>query len=342
MKFSQSTRRAFGGVALASAFMLALAGCSGTSAGPGDEKPLESSGDPSAAEQSSVSIATYRLGTVSPLLVSEDVEGVDRHGLEIEPDWVESSAAGMALVLGGDAQFAYSSFWGVVDAAVQGLDIVIVTEMMRFPPGQLTMEALPESGISSIEDLEGKTVAVPALNGAQHNRLQYAFHEEGLDIDSIEIVELPMGEVPAALANGTIDAGSVAGPPLTKVKTEQDSVTVIDFADGLFKDAAEGGIVTTREFAESNPNTVAAFQCAWASGVTAIEDNEVYKQVLIDDLGFSPEVAEADLANKPNFQIGADAEALQSFPDIMQTIGSLDEDVDMESLIVPMPDTCSS
>lgn len=342
MSFSNPSARAIAGGTIFTTLVVALAGCSGSSEGAGGGSEELTTGDPGAPELSSVSVATYRQGSAAPMLVPEDVEGVDRFGLDISTEWVESSAAGTALVLGGDAQFAYSSFWGVVDATVQGLDLVIVTEMMRFPPGQLTLEALPGSGIETAEDLEGKTVAVPALNGAQHNRLQYLFHEEGYDIDSVEIVELPMGEVPAALANGTIDAGSVAGPPLNQVKTEQESVTVVDFADGLYRDAAEGGIVATREFVEENPNTVAAFQCAWASGVEAIEDDEVYKQVLIDALGFSPEVAEDDLGNKPIFQVGADAEALQEFPDIMQTVGVLDEDVDMASLIVPMPDSCTT
>src|SRR5699024_6767121 len=147
---------------------------------------------------------------------------------------------------------------------------------------------------------EGMTVSVPGLNTLQHNRLQYFFLEAGLDPDTIEFVEFPFGEVGSALANGTIDAGSVAGPPQIALKEEFDTNSVVDFTSGRFAGGSEGGIIATREFVESNPNTVAAFQCMWNTGVEEVNGNEdVFIDILVNELGYSEELAQKDAEKMP-------------------------------------------
>ena len=334
--FRRSKTRAITAALAALAIGLTGCGASGDTEGAGNVAKSFVAGDPQATEQSTLSFALYRQATAAPIFA-----GSDGFGLTVKPNWVESSAAGMALLLGGNADLTYSSFWGVVDAKKQGLDVVIVSEMFRFGPGVMTLESLPGSGIKSLKDLVGKTVAVPALNSAQHNRLEYAFMKEGIDSSKVKIVELPFGEVTSALANGTIDAGSVAGPPLTSLKSTYKTTTVLDFAGGIFENAAEGGIITTRQFAEKNPNAIAAFQCTWAQGVAAVDkDNALFQQILEDKLGFSADVAAAEVPKKPRYQTATDAAKIQEFPKIMVEIGNLDESVDLSEIILPQPKSC--
>lgn len=339
MNFSRRSG-AFAITAGLAALALGLTGCgaSGAPAATGGETKSSVAGNPKSTEQSSMSFALYRQATAAPIFATGTNPGF---GVTVKPNWVESSAAGMALLLGGNADLTYSSFWGVVDAVKQDLGVVVVSEMFRFGPGVMTLETLPGSGINSLKDLAGKTVAVPALNSAQHNRLEYAFLKEGLDSSKVKIVELPFGEVTSALANGTIDAGSVAGPPLTNLKAKYKTNTVLDFAGGIFENAAEGAIVTTRKYAEKNPNAIAAFQCTWAQGVAAVDkDDALFKQILQDKLGFSPEVAAAEVPKKPRYQTSTDAAKIQEFPDIMVEIGNLDKTIDLSSFILPQPASC--
>ena len=320
-------------------FALAITGCSAGGGGNATGEELVA-GDPSAPEQSSLTFAMYRQATAAPVFGAKESGAEKEFGVDLEAAWVESSSAGMNLLLGGDAQLAYSSYWGVVDAMVQNMDIAVVTSMFNFGPGVMTLETLPGSGIESLEDLQGKKVAVPALNSAQHNRLEYAFLKADIDSSTVEYVPMPFGEVTAALSNGTIDAGAVAGPVLTVLKDKYDTTTVVDFAGGIFEGHGEGGIITSGEFARKNPNTIAAFQCEWKAGVEAVDDDELFAKILESELGFSADLIPSEIEKKPLFQTSADPKALNQFPEIMVEIGTLDETVDVSSIIIPQPETC--
>lgn len=325
---------------------LLLAGCgngdSNTADGETDQNAeAAAGGDPNEPEMSEAVYASYRQGTVTPAFAATEIGASEEFGLDIEPTWIENTSAGLALVLGGDAQFSYASYWGVVDAISQGVELAIVAENFRAPEGFITLEALPDSGIETLEDLQGKTVGIPGMNTLQHNRIQYLFLEAGLDPNSVEFVEFPFGEVASGLANETIDAGSVAGPPQYDLKDEYDSVTVVDFNAGRFEDASEGGIIATQEFVDQNPNTVAAFQCVWNAGGEEIDSNDdMYVDLLIDEIGFPEELAEADAANRAYYPTEVDLEKIQDYPDIMVEIGTLDETIDMEPYIVAPPEDC--
>jgi len=320
------------------AVVIGLAGCSSSEAPAGETTAAEV--DPRAPEQDTITIAGYRQGSIAPAFAAEKEGLLAEYGITQEMSYVESSAAGMAAILGGDADVAYSSFWGVIDAINQGLEVVIPNEAIRFDPGALTFEVLPDSGITSLEDLEGATVSVPALNSGHHNRLRYAMLEEGLDPSTVEFVELPFGEITSALVNGTIDVAAAGGPALTGLKTDYDSVTVLDLADGMFAGAAEGGWIMTKAFAEANPNTVAAFQCSWNAGIDLVKDDDLYVQILVDELGFEQSVAEGEVSKKPVFPKGVETDKIQQFSDVMVELGLLDEPLDVSSIIIPTPDNC--
>jgi len=63
-----------------------------------------------------------------------------------------------------------------------------------------------DSHIFSIEDLKGKTVAVPNRYSNQRLLLFKAFRERGLSIKDVTLVEMPPPDMPVALYSRTVDA----------------------------------------------------------------------------------------------------------------------------------------
>jgi NitT/TauT family transport system substrate-binding protein len=63
-----------------------------------------------------------------------------------------------------------------------------------------------ESSIFRIEDLRGKTVAVPNRFSNQRLLLFKAFHERGLNIHDVNLVEMPPPDMHAALYSRAVDA----------------------------------------------------------------------------------------------------------------------------------------
>ena len=77
-----------------------------------------------------------------------------------------------------------------------------------------------DSAIRRIEDLAGKTIAIPSKYSNQHLILHKAFKDRGLTIDPNKLIEMPPPEMPAALFNRSVDA-IIAGEPLM-AKTEME------------------------------------------------------------------------------------------------------------------------
>src|SRR3954470_23397263 len=63
-----------------------------------------------------------------------------------------------------------------------------------------------ESQIYRIEDLKGKTVAVPNRFANQRLLLFRAFKERGMSISDVNLIEMPPPDMPAALSSRAVDA----------------------------------------------------------------------------------------------------------------------------------------
>ncbi|GAB3615559.1 hypothetical protein GCM10027416_01160 [Okibacterium endophyticum] len=322
-------------IALIGAGALALAGCSA----PGTSSPQTAAdADPAAPEQSSVSVATFRATAAAPVLMGQEASD-DAYGLTIEPAFIESSAAGVSQLVSGDVDFGFSSYFGVIDAVNQGIPLRLVSEDLASAPDIVTLEALPGSGITGLEDLEGRKVAVPSLNSSLDIKITYAMTEAGLDPDTVEFVELPYGEVGAALETGTVDAGSLQGVAQATVRDTLGTEVVFDYGSGEFEGFAESGWLVTQSFLDANPNTVAAFQCTVQAGAeAAMNDDEAYTAMLKDDLGYDDAAIAATV--KPSIISGLRIEALQQSPDMLFTLGLIDEEFDMSAIVVPFPEDC--
>jgi NitT/TauT family transport system substrate-binding protein len=83
-----------------------------------------------------------------------------------------------------------------------------------------TLMVHKESDIRRIEDLVGKTIAIPSKYSNQHLILYKAFKERGLKIDANKLIEMPPPDMPTNLSVRAVDA-IIAGEPLM-AKTEMD------------------------------------------------------------------------------------------------------------------------
>lgn len=261
------------------------------------------------------------------------------YGLSLEAGRIESSVTAVTSVVSGDAHAAQSSYFGVIDAVLQGLDLVIVSESYSSTPLGATLEALPDSGISSLADLVGKRVNVISLNSSHANKIKASMLAEGLDPSLVEFVELPYGEAGAALEQGTIDATSAHRSLGVEMKDTLNTVTVFDYGEGEYEGMAESGWVMSRAFAEQNPNTVAAFQCAIRAGMESLIDNpERYTEILRDTVGLSDMAIELDIP--PVWEPETRVDSLQMNADLLYDIGALSEPFDISTIVIPQPQSC--
>lgn len=314
--------------------IVAFTGCSG-----GTEPTTEPAADvdPYAPEVTDITVAGYKNAGGSPVQAAADAGITDEYGISVEIQPAENAAAMLAQLVSGDIPIGMVNGFFSVPAVMQGADLRVIGELIRGVEGAQTVEVLPDSGIENLADLEGKRVAVVGLNSGHQGRIAAAMLDEGLDPSKVEFVALGWAEMPAALEQGNADAVVVTGPFQLAVQSELDSVTIFDMAGGAFAEFPETQYLVNGAWADANPNAVAAFQCSIVKRGEELvtEDQQAYEDAL-RAYGTSEEAIAADVklifpaANKP----------AQIIPDIMYQLGWIDEEFDISTITIPIPDNC--
>lgn len=109
--------------------------------------------------------------------------------------------------------------------------------------------------IASVEDLKGKTFAIPHTQSSHNILLNDMLAEGGLVIDDINVVQLAPSEMPSSLANGSI-AGYCVAEPFGAQAVEQDFGHVLYDSEDLWENSLCCGLVFNQDFIEKNPNVI--------------------------------------------------------------------------------------
>ncbi|MEM9796473.1 MAG: ABC transporter substrate-binding protein [Pseudomonadota bacterium] len=149
------------------------------------------------------------------------VNGTYEEALGVDINWVafDTGTAMSAAMASGDVQIAVSQ--GVppfVVATSAGQDIKIVDVAVSYSDNDncVVADAL-EIDAETAGDLDGKKVAVPIGTAAHYGFLSQMNHF-GVDVDSMEIVDMAPAEGAAAFANGDLDMVCGWGGALRRMK----------------------------------------------------------------------------------------------------------------------------
>ncbi|WP_288585051.1 taurine ABC transporter substrate-binding protein [uncultured Methylobacterium sp.] len=172
--------------------------------------------------------------------------------------WVKFGGGGDVIraMASGNVDVGEAGSSPVAAAASQGLPITLFWILDDIGDAE-QLVARKGTGIASIRDLKGKTVAVPFVSTA-HYQLTFALQEAGLAAKDVRVLNMRPPEIAAAWERGDIDAAFIWAPVLTNLKK---SGTVLASA-GEF--AAKGkatfdGIVATNAFKAAHPGFLTTF-----------------------------------------------------------------------------------
>ena len=131
-------------------------------------------------------------------------------GLEVEPFYTDGGAATLTTVLSGSADVGLSNgLLGVIGAYVKGAPVRVISAQMT-GAGELYWYARAESGIKTLKDAAGKTVAFSSP-GSSSNLILLALLRQA----RVNAKTIATGGAPATLTQvmtGQIDVGWAAAP----------------------------------------------------------------------------------------------------------------------------------
>lgn len=312
-----------------------VTGCS--SGGSGPVEPV-GAGDPSSPERTELKTSIFQ-GSIDTALFEANTFAQEDSGLTIGIEWMTDAAAARSQLASGSLDAIPTAPTTTYDMITGGIDVRIVAGAHFQTDGTVTLEAIDDS-IDGPGDLDGLTVGTVGLTGLYVNRVKIAIDEDGGDHTTVEFVQIPYGEMGAALQQGIIDAAVTQG--LAQFQSRQvGSHEIYDIGGGDRSSRMENVWLMTTDFIAENPNTVAAFQCALEKGAVKGQDRDVVEAFLADELGWTAEVVAA--APSVTFATGTvDTASLQADFDDRVTLGEIPEDTDFDwaDFIVPLPDNC--
>lgn len=333
-------RRLLSALAVTAAAALTLAACSSG----GSDAPAGGNGDTGSAELTTLKVATVGLVSDGALIAGIEQGFFEEEGLEIETSIVANPPAALAAAQGGQVDIAYSPSVPLINALSQGVDLRIVAGADALPDDGSALDNAQEfddtglfasaaSGITSVEDLAGKTISVPARKAQMEVVIAAELEDAGIDpVSGVNWVALDNASAVAALQNGTIDAAGIVSPFTAEAEaagqTYLSSPSVAFFERGAVGLWVAGGATV-----ENEADAVAAFQRAIAkANQFANENPEVATQAGLDYTG--SELGVEDV-KRPVWPTEVRVEDIQRPVDRMVTLGFLTQPIDISDVIVP-------
>ncbi|MTH63993.1 NrtA/SsuA/CpmA family ABC transporter substrate-binding protein [Paracoccus shanxieyensis] len=179
---------------------------------------------------------------------------------DIKVEWVgpfPNHAPSLQAVVGGSADFG---FWGSTTPALAAIlagSPLVFTQFNVYKPRSTAIIVKKDSGIDSVADLRGKSIAVNR-SGLGEFLLIAALEKHGLGRNDVTVVYLNPPDAAPAFGQGKVDAWSMWTPAVDIAREQFDAKDI--FFEGTDLDFLidYSSLVTTRDFATENADLLRA------------------------------------------------------------------------------------
>lgn len=146
-----------------------------------------------------------------------------------------------------------------------------------------------------VEDLKGKTFAIPHKISSHHVLLYLMLKQAGIAYDHVNVVEMPPAEMPAALSEGRI-AGYAVAEPFGAQAVVQGVGKVLFQEDELWEHAIDCALVLRGELIDGYPQAAQEFVEKYiAAGIKAEKEEQKADQIIQEYMNVNDEVLELSM-----------------------------------------------
>ncbi|MFS0750211.1 TAXI family TRAP transporter solute-binding subunit [Oceanobacillus sp. 1P07AA] len=211
----------YGQLAILVALILLLAACGGNDEGSnGDGDASEGGEDPEMLTlvTGGTSGTYYPLGGEMATNINSDTD------VQVDAISSNASAENVLAIENGEAQLGFIQT-DVIAHAVEGINafdgepVEKVQAIGSLYPETIQIVTTADSGIASVEDLEGKKVSVGAPGSGTYINAEQILEIHGMTMDDVEAQNLDFGESTGGIQDGNIDAAFItSGTPTGAVE----------------------------------------------------------------------------------------------------------------------------
>jgi len=235
--------------------------------------------------------------------------------------------AGKIQVAYGDyANMFYAQAHALAAGGKSGLNMVIVADGYDAAPNTMEVLTLPNSGIVTPKNLQGKTIGTtePQMmsmsNAGQPYSLETVATQSVLTNDNVTLARVhwrPVGSsaLLGALANHQVNAILATEPTIFQAESQLGAVPVVDSATGATANLPLDGYFALRSFASKNSAQLNAFRSALETGQSAASQQAPVRAALEHSVGLA--MSDASLVTLGIYPTSMNASDLQRVVSLM-------------------------
>ena len=324
---TRRTTRGISSIAAVLALGLAGAACGGGSSSPEGNTATSDAG-PTALRVSYVPATT-----VLPLHIAKAQGFFAQNNLDVTLTEA-SNISDIPATLGRQFDLALGTATDLIRAGAAGVDVVqaagntISTKENPF----VKLIVKPDSGITDVAQLRGKTVGTPTLSGVIHAAVKYSAKQKGVDPSAIGGVEAPTPNLPDQLKAGRIDAVE-ALEPIASQLIKAGNVSIGAPFDAIGDPLATNFWLAQGSWADKNRDAVGRFVQSLKQGQAFIDQNPAEARRILQEYTKLPE-AVASTVPLPTYNYDIRAADLDPWVKVLKDIGEFNGQVDTRKLVL--------
>lgn len=209
----------------------------------------------------SLRIGILPIESASEVYYAKDEGFFAKAGLDADIQPMQNTPSIAAAVVAGAIDVGYVTIDSIASIHEHQIPLVVIAPTIDFvyptSSGAAGVVVPQSSPIHTAKDLDGKTVAIPALHSLGTTAISAWMDQNGGDSASVKYVEIPFPAIPAALDAGRIDAAFLV-EPFYGASLKRDRV-ITDGYSAVSKHWLLGTWVTTSQWAKDHPDVVSRF-----------------------------------------------------------------------------------
>ncbi|WP_199432275.1 ABC transporter substrate-binding protein [Qaidamihabitans albus] len=282
-----------------------------------------------------VRVGVIPIGDVAPLYLGREQGFFEAEGLRVEPQEFAGGAEILPAVQSGDLQFGFSNTTSLLIAGSRGLPVRIVAQGVQEAADEENswshIYVRSDSDIRSPKDLEGKRISLNTLSNITEVTAKASLEAHGVDISTLQFVEVPFPEANQALEQGEVDAIYVV-EPFDTVARQSGARPIVAPLYETEPSLTVATYFTTQQYIEGNQDVVERF-------VRAMDKSLQYAAANPDEvrttLGGYTKIPEELLGDVRLGQWGTDLNrsSIERIAELSQKYGLLEQPPNLDELI---------
>jgi NitT/TauT family transport system substrate-binding protein len=263
-----------------------IAGCGG-----------DSSGDGGGSGVTTVKVGYVPYADDAPAFLAQEKGIFKKHRLNVEFVPAANPTAIVAAMLSGQQQFGFVTGPVIINVNTKGTPLKCVSPVVGRQPSNAkrdgtTLIAGKNSGIKGVKDLAGKKVAMVQLNSLNSLDVQTLSKQAGIDYKSVQLIQMPFPQMPAALSQGRVQAAVIVQPFAQNAVAQGASIINHPNAE-LWGGGTTVCFGALDRYIDKNSDVVKNFNAAMREAILYTKDHESEaKATLVKRMNLKPDAAQ--------------------------------------------------